>query len=132
MDPESIPVTSFTTLYGNYSFRVMPFGLTIAPASFQREMNRILFPLIGRCVYIFLDDFLIFSKNKVDHIKHINEVLTIFKQYKLKINLEKCTFMKTEVLVLGHLLTSKGLKPQSNKVEPILNWQPPKNIAELR
>ena len=132
MDPESIPVTSFTTLYGNFSFRVMPFGLTNAPASFQRSMNQILFPLIGKCVYVFLDDILIFSKTKKEHIRHIGQVLSIFQEYNLKLNLEKCSFMKSEVLVLGHLLTSKGLKPQQNKVEAIKNWESPKNISELR
>ena len=58
MDEESFEIISFTTKYGNYQFKVMPFGLTGAPATFQREMNRILFPLIGKCVFNFIDDIL--------------------------------------------------------------------------
>jgi len=56
MEEDSIEITTFTTRFGNYQFKVMPFGLTGAPATFQREMNRILFPLIGKCVFNFIDD----------------------------------------------------------------------------
>jgi len=62
----------------------------------------------------------------------LNQVLSILKEKNLKINIEKCTFMKSEVKVLGHLLTSKGLKPLPNKVESICNWGPPTNVSELR
>ena len=54
-------ITSFTTKFGNYYFKVMPFGLTNAPATFQREMNRIFFDLINKCVQIYLDDIIVYS-----------------------------------------------------------------------
>eukprot|EP00833_Pecoramyces_ruminatium_P001297 jgi/Orpsp1_1/1175329/evm.model.c7180000053428.1 len=110
----------------------MPFGLTGAPATFQREMNKILFPLIGECVYNFIDDILIYSKTVEEHIQHIQEVLKILKENKLNINIEKCRFMKTEVDVLGHRLTNQGLKPQLSKIEAIRNWLTPSNVHELR
>jgi len=132
MHPESIDFTSFTTIFGNFNFNVMPFGLTNAPATFQREMNKILFPLIGKCVYNFIDDILVFSKTKEEHLTHLNEVLSIFRKNNLKINIEKCSFMKKEVKVLGHLLTNKGLRPLPDKIEAIVNWNPPKDVSELR
>ena len=132
MDEESVEITSFTTKFGNYQFKVMPFGLTGAPATFQREMNKILFPLIGKCVYNFIDDILIYSRTIEEHLEHIKEVLKIFKKYHLKINIEKCKFMQTEVEVLGHKLTTEGLSPMDSKVEAIRNWKSPTNVHELR
>jgi len=132
MEEESIGITTFTTKFGNYQFKVMPFGLTNAPATFQREMNRILFPLIGKCVYNFIDDILIYSKTVEEHLQHIQQVLSILKENRLKLNIEKCHFMKTEVNVLGHRLTTKGLKPLDSKIEVIRDWKPPQDIHELR
>jgi len=127
MDEESVEITSFTTKFGNYQFKVMPFGLTGAPS-----MNRILFPLIGKCVFNFIDDILIYSKTVEEHIQHIKQVLTIFKEHKLKINIEKYHFMQTEVEVLGHKISTKGLSPQNSKIEAIKAWKEPTNVHELR
>jgi len=132
MEEESIEITSFTTKFGNYQFKVMPFGLTGAPATFQREMNKILFPLIGKCVYNFIDDILIYSKSVEEHLENIRQVLEIFKENQLKINLEKCRFMRTEVEVLGHKLTTEGLSPLDSKIKAIKEWSAPKDIHELR
>ena len=85
MDEESVEITTFTTKFGNYQFKVMPFGLTGAPATFQREMNRILFPFIGKFVFNFIDDILIYSKSIEEHISHIRQVLEVFRQHKLKV-----------------------------------------------
>jgi len=132
MDQESVEVTSFTTKFGNYQFKVMPFGLTGAPATFQREMNRILFPFIGVFVFNFIDDILIYSKTVEEHIEHIRQVLQVFHQHKLKINIEKCSFMKTEVEVLGHTVSTKGLSPIDSKVQAIKEMRSPANLHELR
>ena len=59
MKDEDVEKTSFTTMFGNFNFVVMPFGLTNAPATFQREMNRIFFPLIGKCMFVYLDNLVI-------------------------------------------------------------------------
>ena len=63
MAEDSIDLTCFTTKFGNFVYKVMLFGLTGAPATFQREMNRIIFDLLGSCVFVFIDDILIFSKS---------------------------------------------------------------------
>ena len=63
--------TCFTTMYGNYNFKVMPFGLCNAPATFQREMNRIFFKLIGICIFVYIDDLIVFSTSIEEQIKHL-------------------------------------------------------------
>jgi len=132
MDQESVEITTFTTKFGNYQFKVMPFGLTGAPATFQREMTKILFPLIGKCVFNFIDDILIYSRTVEEHLKHIKQVLDIFAKHKLKINIEKCSFMQTEVEVLGHKVSTQGLSPLDSKIEAIKNWEAPSTVHELR
>ena len=132
MDEESVEVTTFTTKFGNYQFKVMPFGLTGAPSTFQREMNKILFPFIGEFVYVFIDDVLIYSKSIEEHLIHIKQVLEVFKENKLKINIEKCHFLQTEVDVLGHKLTTKGLSPMESKITAIKKWEAPSSLHELR
>jgi len=124
--------TAFTTIFGNYEFNVMPFGLTNAPATFQREMNRIFFELIGNCIFIYIDDVIIFSGSFEKHLEDIVKVFKILRENNLKINIEKCHFFQKEVELLGHLLTVDGLKPVPTKVEVIKRWLPPKNITDVR
>ena len=124
--------TCFTTLYGNYNFKVMPFGLCNAPATFQREMNRIFFKLIGICIFVYIDDLIVFSTSIEEHLKHLEQVFSILQNNGLKINLEKCQFFKKEVELLGHILTIDGLKPVPEKIRVIIEWLPPKDISQLR
>jgi len=62
MIPEDVSKTTFTTAFGNYQFLVMPFGLCNAPGTFQREMNRIFYPLIGQCLFVYINELIIFSE----------------------------------------------------------------------
>jgi len=96
MNDEDIEKTSFTTMFGNYNSVVMPFGLTNAPAIFQREINRIFFPLIGKCMFVYLDDLVVFSPSEEQDLKDIKEVLQIIKSSGLKINIEKMQLLYEE------------------------------------
>ena len=109
----------------------MPFGLTGAPATFQREMNRILFDLLGKCVFVFLDDIFIFSNSFEEHLIPLKQVFEIFRKYEVKINIEKCCFFK-EVELLGHVVSNNGLKIINSKVNAVAKWLKPENISELR
>ena len=132
MNLEDIPKTSFTTMYGNYQFKVMPFGLCNAPGTFQREMNRIFLPLIGKCMFIYIDDLIIFSTSLEDHISDLNKVFQIIKENGLKINLEKCKFFKESVELLGHAVSINGVSPIPSKTKVIFEWLPPSNINQLQ
>jgi len=129
---EDVEKTSFTTMFGNYTFLVMPFGLTNAHATFQREMNRIFFPLIGKCMFVYIDDVVIFSPSVEQHLIDLEAVFKVILDNGLKINLEKCQFFKESVEVLGHLLTTSGVRPTSDKIMAIRNWITPKNVTQLR
>ena len=88
----------------------MPFDLAGAPATFQEEMNCILFDLLGKCVFVFLDDIPIFSNTTEDHLVHFKQVFEIFRKFEVKINIEKCCFFKEEVELLDHVVSNNGLK----------------------
>lgn len=128
--PEDIPKTAFTIGNGHYEFLRMPFGLINAPATFQTLMNEIFNELIHqkKCL-CYLDDLIILGKTLEEHIKNLKDVLKILQIYNLKINPDKCEFFKTEIKYLGHIITLKGIKPQTEK---IININEPKNIKQIQ
>ena len=132
MNPKDIPKTSFTTAFGNYQFLVMPFGLCNAPGTFQREMNRIFYPLIGQCLFVYIDDLIIFSETIEDHLRDLEKVFTILKENGIKLNLEKCHFFKNKVELLGHTVSTDGISPLSDKVKVIAQWLPPATTSQLQ
>ena len=132
MCPEDQDITAITTKFGNFNYVVMPFGLTNAPATFQREMNRIFFPLLNVCVQVYIDDIIIYSPSFSQHLKDLESVFKILRENGLKINIEKCKFCRQEIEVLGHLVSGDGLRPIPSKLDTIKNLPAPTSITELR
>ncbi|GJU22662.1 putative reverse transcriptase domain-containing protein [Tanacetum coccineum] len=89
---EDIPKTAFRTRYGHYEFQVMPFGLTNAPAVFMDLMNRVCKPYLDKFVIVFIDDILIYSKNKKEHEEHLKAILELLKKEELYAKFSKCEF----------------------------------------
>jgi len=129
---EDVEKTAFRTNDGHYEFTVMPFGLTNAPASFMYLMNNILKTLINKCVVVFFDDVLVYSKNEEEHLKHLEQVLELMRENQLYGKQTKCEFLKNKIEFLGHIISNMGIQTDSNKIEVIMNWPNPKNVSELR
>ncbi|GJR17673.1 putative reverse transcriptase domain-containing protein [Tanacetum coccineum] len=129
---EDIPKTAFRTRYGHYEFQVMPFGLTNAPAVFMDLMNRVCKPYLDKFVIVFIDDILIYSKNKQEHEEHLKLILEFLKKEELYAKFSKCEFWIPKVQFLGHVIDSEGIHVDPAKIESIKDWTSPKSPTEIR
>ena len=127
---ENVPKTAFITHKGLYEYLVQPFGLTNAPAVFQREMNKVFGHL--PFVLIYLDDILIFSKTEEEHIQHLEQVLRLLKPNELYAKLSKCSFMQRETKFLGYVISQNGVHVDPEKIAVVQKWKQPCDIKELR
>jgi hypothetical protein len=129
---EDIPKTAFTSRYGLYEFTVMSFGLTNASAYFMYLMNKVFMEYLDRFVVVFIDDILVFSWNEVEHEEHLRLVLQKLREHQLYAKFSKCDFWLKEVSFLGHIITDGGIVVDPSKVQDVLNWNPPKNVPEIK
>lgn len=124
--------TAFSINNGKYEFTRLPFGLKNAPAIFQRALDDILRELIGKMCFVYVDDIIIFSKDEQSHLESIKKVFETLEQANMKIQLEKCTFFKTEVEFLGLVVSQDGIRTNPKKVNAILQFPIPKTLKQLR
>ncbi|GJW43276.1 putative reverse transcriptase domain-containing protein [Tanacetum coccineum] len=129
---EDIPITALRTCYGHYEFQVMPFGLTNAPVVFMDLMNRVCKPYLDKFVIVFIDDILIYSKNKEEHGEHLKTILNLLRSKKLYAKFLKCDFWLDSVQFLGHVIDSSGVHVDPAKIEAIKNWAAPTTPTEVR
>ncbi|GJU81230.1 putative reverse transcriptase domain-containing protein [Tanacetum coccineum] len=127
---DDIPKTAFRTRYGHFEFTVMPFGLTNAPAIFMDLMNRVCRPYLDKFVIVFIDDILIYSKTREEHVEHLRLVLGLLKKEKLYAKFSKCEFWLREVQFLGHVINGNGIHVDPSKIEAIKNWKAPRTLTE--
>ena len=132
IDKQDTAKTAFVTPIGLYEFKVLPFGLTNAPAIFQQAMHTIFRKQIGRCVLVYLDDILVYSKTPEEHLAHLREVFQTLRKEQLYCRLHKCHFNEQEIKYLGHLVSSEGVRPDPEKVEKVKDWPEPTNVHETR
>ncbi|GJY17322.1 putative reverse transcriptase domain-containing protein [Tanacetum coccineum] len=129
---EDIPKTAFRTRYGHYEFQVMPFGLTNAPAVFMDLMNRVCKPYLDKFVIVFIDNILLYSKNKQEHKEYLKLILELLKKEELYAKFSKCEFLIPKVQFLGHVIDIKGIHVDPAKIESIKDWASPKSPTEIR
>nr|GEU66510.1 retrotransposon protein, putative, Ty3-gypsy subclass [Tanacetum cinerariifolium] len=107
---EDILKTVFRTRYGHYEFQVMPFGLTNVPAIFMDLMNRVCKPILDKFVIVFIDDILIYSRNKVEDGGHLKKILELLKKEELYARFSKCEFWLSKIVKPMTKLTQKSVK----------------------
>nr|KAJ0207233.1 hypothetical protein LSAT_V11C500291490 [Lactuca sativa] len=129
---QDVPKTAFRTRYGHYEFLVISFGLTNAPAVFMDMMNRLCRPMLDKSVIVLIDDILIYSKSKADHVIHIRAVLELLRKEKLYAKFSKCEFWLRQVQFLGHVISGDGVSVDPTKIEVIQNWEVPRNASKIR
>jgi len=132
MDPADVEKTAFRTKYGHFEFKVLPFGLTNAPATFMALMNKVLYDLIDTCVVVYLDDILVASKSWEEHERHLRLVLQRLREAKLYAKPSKCRLFKNRVDFLGFILSADGIEPNPTKVQAIAKWPSPTSVLELQ
>ena len=124
--------TAFRTRFGSYEFLVMHYGLTNAPASFQRFMNDIFKDLLDVCVVVYLDDILIYSRSAEDHAQHVEEVLRRLCANDLYAKIEKCDFSVDTTNFLGFIISPQGLQMDESKIKVIQDWPAPRKVKEVQ
>ncbi|GJP58674.1 hypothetical protein CLOP_g2069 [Closterium sp. NIES-67] len=109
----------------------MPFGLTNAPSTFQTTMNGIFRELLDKCVIIYLDDILIYSCSREQHLQDLDAVFMLLHKNCLTTKGYKCKFLKHELEFLGHIVYTEGVKIDPKKIKTTQEWKTPSNIKEL-
>ena len=130
VDEESSRLLTFNTPFGRYRFTRLPFGIHSASEVFQFEVAHIIEGIPGAANV--QDDILIWSSTKEEHYKRLKLVFDCLKRAGLKLNRSKCVFVATELLYLGHILTSDGIKPDPSKVSAAVNMPVPQCKEDLQ
>lgn len=130
VEPEHIPKTAIITPFGMFEFMRVPFGLRNAAQTFQRFIDQVLSDLPFVCAYI--DDVLIASQTRKEHIGHVRQVFERLKQYGIVLNPLKCAFGQSEVIFLGHHISEGGISPSPEMVKSIQNFPIPATMRQLR
>ena len=124
--------TAFRMRYGHYEFLVMSFGLKNAPAAFMDIMNSVFQPYVNQFVVMFIDDVLLYSKDRENHDTHLRVVLETLRKEQLYAKLSKCEFWLNEVSFLRRIVSKEGIRVDPKKIEVVVEWNPPRNVTEVR
>ena len=124
--------TAFRMRYGHYEFLVMLFRLTNETTTFMDLMNRVFRLYVYQFVVVFIDDILVYSKDREDHDTHLRVVIETLRKEQLYEKLSKCEFWLEEVSFLRHIVSEERIRVDQKKIEVIIEWKPPRNVTEVR
>jgi hypothetical protein len=124
--------TAFKTHHGHYQFRVMLFGLTNAPSTFQCLMNYVFAPFTRKLILVFMDDILIYTKTLAEHVQHLKQVFQVLMEHKLYIKSSKCAFAQSQIEYLGHIISQNGVATDPTKIDAMARWLVPHSLTDVR
>ena len=126
--PEDQEKTAFITDRGLHCYKVMPFGLKDAGATYQRLVNKLFEPPIKRTMEVYVDDMIVKSKAEEDHNRDLQKTFTILRAFNMKLNPKKCFFRVRSGKFLGH----RGIEANPVKIQAVLDMKPPRNVQEVQ
>jgi len=132
MKSEDIHKTAFRTHDGHFEFRVLLFGLSNAPATFQATMNALFRPHLRKFIIVFFDDILIYSTMWEDHLLHLQITFELLSANQFYLKLSKCSFALQQVEYLGHVVSARSVGPNTAKIKVMLQWPPPTSVWTLK
>ncbi|GFX85760.1 retrovirus-related Pol polyprotein from transposon 297 [Trichonephila clavipes] len=131
VNPSDIVQTAFVTKNGTYAFRRMPFGLSGSALNFQKAIDIILKPVIGKFVHVYMDDVIIASPSFTQHFEHLKEVFRLLHEAGITLNKDKCKFGCDELNYLGLIINKEGIRTDETKVQAIVEMKPPRNSKKV-
>ncbi|RVW66485.1 Retrovirus-related Pol polyprotein from transposon 17.6 [Vitis vinifera] len=132
MAPEDMEKTSFITEWGTYCYRVMPFGLKNAGATYQRAATTLFHDMMHRDVEVYVDDMIVKSRDRSDHLAALERFFERIRQFRLRLNPKKCTFGVTSGKLLGYMVSERGIEVDPDKIRAILDMPAPRTEREVR
>nr|CAN77128.1 hypothetical protein VITISV_003359 [Vitis vinifera] len=132
MAPADEEKTAFITPHEFYCYKVMPFGLKNAGATYQRLMTKIFEPLVGRTVEVYIDDIVVKSKTRGEHALHFQEVFHLLRKYDMKLNPSKCAFGVSAGKFLRFMVSQRGIEVSPDQVKAVMETPPPRSKKELQ
>ena len=130
LEEESKKLVVINTQKGLFRYNRLPFGVSAAPAIFQRVIEGILRGIPH--VYVYLDDILITGETEAEHLKNLDAVLTRLEEAGMRLKRKKCSFMLPAVEYLGHNISTEGLRPTNEKIRAIVDAPVPQDVTQLR
>lgn len=132
LDEQSRYLSAFSTPFGHHHFTRLPFGMSNAPATFQRLMDTVLSGLQGVECYIFMDDIVVYAETLKEHDEKMHKLMGRLKEANLVLAPEKCQFLRREVAYLGHIISENGVKPCPKKIEAVKNFPVPRCKKDVK
>lgn len=132
LEPNSRKIAPFTTNSGQYQMMRLPMELKISPSAFSRVMSVTLSGLTCDKAFVYMDDLIVYGRNLESHSKNLIDIFERLRKVNLKVNPQKCEFLKTELLYLGHVVTADGVLSDPDKIKIVPNCPIPKTADEVR